>query len=480
MAVRADRRAPRRVVVLVLMMLLLLPTGAPPVSAQRVEGHPDDAPNQLSPKQDNAEEGHDTCGGEPVSKSGSRVIRRLIDGPRQPGSDDLAFTSGVCIYLPPGYMDGTRQYPVLYLLHGAFGWQDDWFVQGDTQAIMDRVRGNDPSKDMIVVTPDGDYMAHWRDDPDGTRQIETYLFDHVIPYVDRYFRTIADRRGRALSGLSNGGAGTMRMAAHHPDFFNVVTGMSAAFPVNAAANRSDIHAVSNDPTEMAANLNNVELALIYGLTCGTPEECQTSNFGYAFENACCNNEIYRAKLEQVRTRPYKFERADGAHTWYFWQRWLEFTHGNFLRKHLVDPMRVGAILPPLKQPSSFDFRSIDDVVDIYGHTFVNDKQRATEFLTLTDVSRRGLTVRGSGTLKVQTPPRYAPGGSYVVTGTGLDDRTLVADRTGRLRFVVDLGPAHGADEGTPAAVAAEAASAGRYRVTRTVTIDKAVPSARSL
>ena len=462
-----------RALVIVLTAVLAVSGATPPAAAEHVEGHPDNAPNQLSPKQDNAAKGHDTCGGEPVAPSGSRVIRRLIDGPRQPDSDELAFTSGVCIYLPPDYLDGTRRYPVLYLLHGAFGWQDDWFVQGNAQAILDRVRAGDPRRDLIVVTPDGGYMANWRDEPDGLVQNETYVFDHVIPYVDRYFRTIPDRRGRALSGLSNGGAGTLRMAAHNPDYFNVVTAMSAALPVNMAGNRSDIHAVNNDPTEVAENLNEVELALIYGLTCGTPEECQASGFGYPFEGACCSNEVYKAKLDMVRERPYQFERADGAHSWYFWQRWLEFTHGMFLRYHLADPIPSAAQLPPLQQPDTFDFRSIDDVVDIYGYRFSNDAQRAVEFLTLTDVSRGGMTLRGSGTVKVRTAARYVPRRTYRVSGTGMGEQVVKASRRGRLAFEVDLGPAHSANEGSAAAVAAETAAAGGYWRTRTVAIKAA-------
>ena len=458
----------RRAVTAVCIAVLMLSFA--PSARAAVDGHPDNAPNQLTPEQDNAADGHDTCGGEAVAASGSRVIRRLIDGPRRPNSDALAFIAGVCIYLPPGYLDGTKQYPVLYLLHGGFGWQDDWVVQGKAQEILDRVRANDPSKDMIVVMPDGTYGGEWRDNPDGAISNETYVFDYVIPYVDRYFRTIADRRGRAMSGLSNGGAGTLRMAAHHPDYFNVVTAMSAATPLAMAGNRTDISAVNNDPTELAANLNEVELALIYGVTCGTPEECAASNFGYPFENACCNNEVYKAKLDMVRERPYTFERTDGAHTWYFWQRWLEFTHGEFLREHLADPIPAGDTLPPLTQPASFDFRSIDDTVEIYDYTFTNDPQRATEFLTLADVSAGGLTVRGSGLVTVETAARYVPRRAYSVAGADGSVQRVVADRAGRLTFAVDLGPAHASNEGSPQVLVDEAAAAGSYWTTRTVEI----------
>jgi S-formylglutathione hydrolase FrmB len=471
----AVRGTIRRLLVSALTVLLALAVApaVPAAGAEPIEGHPDDAPDELTAEQDNAADGHDTCGGEPVAESGSRVIRRLVDGPRQPGTDRLAFTSGICIYLPPDYLEGSRRYPVLYLLHGAWGWQDDWFVQGGAQAILDRVRAGDPSKDLIVVTPDGGYMAEWRDEPSGLLQIETYVVDHVLPYVDRYFRTIDDRRGRALAGLSNGGAGTLRMAAHHPDLFGVVTAMSAALPVNLAANRTDVHTVHNDPTEVAENLNEVEMALAWGVTCGTPQECQANGAGWAFEHACCSNEVYVAKLGLVRDRPVKVERTDGAHTWYFWKRWLEHTHGEYIRTHLLDPVATDAELPPLAPPTSFSFRSIDPVVRIYDHTFTTDARRAAEFLTLTDVSASGLTVRGSGRLGVVTAAVHTPGRTYVVSGTGLGAQVVTADDEGRLGFDVDLGTPHTAAEGSPAAVAAEVQAAGSYWTTRAVGITPA-------
>jgi poly(hydroxyalkanoate) depolymerase family esterase len=467
---------------LVLALLLVLAPAAAVVAepaAEAADRAVVDPPDELDPAEDNAAEGHDTCGGEPTAPSGSRIVRALVDGPRHPDGA-LAFTSGVCIYLPPGYDDGSHRYPVLYLLHGAFGWQDDWLVQGDAQAILDRVRAADPAADLIVVMPDGGYDGRWLDD--GGIRHETYVVDHVIPYVDRWFRTIPDRRGRAMSGLSNGGAGTLRMAAHHPDLFGVVTAMSPATPVNTAADRTDVHAVWNDPTEVAANLNEVELAIIYGLTCGTPEECQANAAGYAFEGACCTNEVYRAKLEAVRDRPYRYEATDGAHTWYFWQRWLEFSHGAYLREHLADPMPVDAALPPLDPPTSFDLRSIHPVVGAYDHTFATDPGRAVEHLTLADVSRDGFTVTGSGALDVTTAARYAPGVAYTVEGTGVGPsggpdggpggaaRQVVADAAGRLSFEVDLGPAHRAPEGSPQARLDEVAAAGSYWTTRTVRI----------
>lgn len=459
----------RSTAVLLVLLLVLAALGLVPAVARAddADGLPEDAPDQLTTDEDNAEVGHDTCGDEPVADSGSEIHRKLIDGPRQPGSDALAFTSGVCIYLPPDYRTSDLHYPVLYLLHGAFGWQDDWVVQGDLQAIMDRVRDGDPTQDMIVVMPDGGYMAEWRDEGDGSLQIESYVIDHVIPYVDTWFRTIPDRRGRAMAGLSNGGAGTLRMAAHHPDRFSVVTAMSAALPVNAAADRTDVYAVHNDPTELAANLNEVELALTWGQTCGTAAECTDPDLlgGYGFEQACCNNWAYVAQLERVRTREYVHEPTAGGHSWPWWQLWLEVNHGEFLRDHLADPVADLSELGQLGAPREFGHRSIDDVVDIYGWTIRTDEARATEMLELSAVTSAGLTLTGSGLTTVTTPPSHTPGHSVTVRGTGVDDGPVVADDQGRLTFEVDLGAAN--TTSLPPAVAAASA------VTRAVSFEAA-------
>ena len=226
-------------------LLLAAALLAPPVAADTGDGGLDDAPNQLSEAEDNAAEGHDTCGGEPTSPAGSRVVRRLVDGPRQ-ADGTLAFVAGICIYVPPGYEGSGLRYPVLYLLHGASGWQDDWFVQGDAQATLDAAYAEDPANAMIVVAPDGTNGGRWLDDPAGHPRNETYLFDHVIPYVDTYLRTIPIREARAIAGLSNGGAGATRLGALHPDHFAAVVAQSGAQPVNTG-NPLDVQALCQRP-----------------------------------------------------------------------------------------------------------------------------------------------------------------------------------------------------------------------------------------
>ena len=68
-------------------------------------------------------------------------------------------------------------------------------------------------------------------------QFEDYISDEVIRYVDSHFRTIPDRKARAISGLSMGGHGAMWNAIRHRDVFGAVGSTSGGldirpFPTN--------------------------------------------------------------------------------------------------------------------------------------------------------------------------------------------------------------------------------------------------------
>ena len=57
---------------------------------------------------------------------------------------------------------------------------------------------------------------------------ETFHIDQLIPWIDHNLRTVADRRGRAIAGLSQGGFCSMSYAARHPDLFGVALSFSGA------------------------------------------------------------------------------------------------------------------------------------------------------------------------------------------------------------------------------------------------------------
>ena len=113
-------------------------------------------------------------------------------------------------------------YPVFYLLHGL---SDDYTAWLRWTSLERYVR----ETPLIVVMPDGD-RCFYCDTADG-RAYEKAIVQDLIGFVDRYFHTVADRRGRVIGGLSMGGYGAMKLGLKYPDLFCSITGFSGAYAV---------------------------------------------------------------------------------------------------------------------------------------------------------------------------------------------------------------------------------------------------------
>ena len=118
------------------------------------------------------------------------------------------------IYLPPCYGQNTAlRYPVIYLLHGQTYKQDQW-VRIGAPALADQLIHSGESTAFIMVFPDDHYWNAPAGAGFGNR-----LIKDIIPYIDKNFRTLADREHRALGGLSRGGGWTVQLGFEHPELF---------------------------------------------------------------------------------------------------------------------------------------------------------------------------------------------------------------------------------------------------------------------
>ena len=415
----------------------------------------------------------EACADDLRASDGSLVIRVLPRGPTLPDGA-LAFTAGVCVYLPPGYAESGLRYPVLYLLHGGGGDQADWVTFGGIRSIMDGLVAADPANAAIVVMPDG-AGGEWYDRLDAAVQNERYVLDHVIAYVDRHFRTIAERDGRAIDGLSNGGYGAMHLAAKGPDRFVAAGGMSsnlaALHPQGpAGAGDSPVWLHGRLPADLVGNLAGLDLTLDVGTICLTDraiDDCLTWTFEQVFVPA---NSEFVSRLAGDRgpdDGAVEYRETEGGHSWRWWPLWLRERHLPFLLARLADPRRGRGESAPAAPRAGFRYRSIAPEFSVWGYD-VRVERAVLEFLDLSDVRADGLAVRGSGRAIVRTAALYRPGRAYVVSGTGGDAERLVADEDGRLELVVDLGPSHTFEQFSPEADAREAA--GAYWTTREVAI----------
>ena len=197
-------------------------------------------------------------------------------------SPTLDLNRRMYVYTPPGYEESSKKYPVFYLLHGAGGDEDAWSSMGRACQIMDNLIDSGKAEPMIVVMTNGnatqaaasiDYpIAQSQGGFGSTGKFEQSIIDDIIPYIDSNYRTLTDRKNRAIAGLSMGGAHTTYAALNNIDKFAWVGSFSGAFVLwpNArgesdtpGAQMLNLGAVEND---IFPNLNssvNSELDLLY-------------------------------------------------------------------------------------------------------------------------------------------------------------------------------------------------------------------------
>lgn len=131
------------------------------------------------------------------------------------------------IYLPPGYESGTGRYPVLYMLHGNSGLNEEWLAYGLINAA-DEMIAKGEIRPMIIVLPQGDY-SYWVNLVDGPSYGD-YLAIDVVDYVKRTYRVLPGSEHRAIGGLSMGGTGALIHAFVNPSIFGVVGAHSPSLP----------------------------------------------------------------------------------------------------------------------------------------------------------------------------------------------------------------------------------------------------------
>jgi len=142
-------------------------------------------------------------------------------------------TERFVVYLPPGYQNTSRRYPVLYLVHGSGDVPESWSAAGHANWILDNLIAAKTVTPMIVVMPAGHAT------PFGTQRVgqmsnnelfEQYLTKEVIPAVEGSYRVVKDARNRALAGLSMGGGHTIYTGFSHPELFSALGIFSPGLP----------------------------------------------------------------------------------------------------------------------------------------------------------------------------------------------------------------------------------------------------------
>jgi S-formylglutathione hydrolase FrmB len=231
---------------------------------------------------------------------------------------------------PASYDTATKPFPVLYLLHGAFGNYTNWVTKvPQIQQLADEHQ-------LLIVCPDGGFTSWYFDSPiDSTYQYETFIGTELPQYVDAQYKTIKHRKGRAITGLSMGGHGSIFIAYRHAGTFSACGSTSGALHVSVITKGYEVEKRLGDTiinkkywTDWSV-LNLIEQKPAELLTMII--DCGTEDMVYLM------NKAVHEKLLSLKV-PHDYIERPGGHNWKYWTTSIDYQL-LFFRKHFDKVLR---------------------------------------------------------------------------------------------------------------------------------------------
>ena len=242
-------------------------------------------------------------------------------------SEILKMDRKYAIYLPPDYETSERSYPVLYLLHGSGDDQTGWVQFGEVLRIADKSILEGTATAMIIVMPDADTgQRGYFNNSKGDWRYEDFFFQEFMPYIEKTYRIRADKKYRAVAGLSMGGGGTFMYALHHPELFSSACPLSASCgpltmddmqryksrPGMEGATDAELESYfkKHSVPELVKNMpDDQKKAVRWFIDCGDDD--------FLYEGNC----IVHIEMRKKEI-PHEFRIRDGAHNWTYWRESL--------------------------------------------------------------------------------------------------------------------------------------------------------------
>lgn len=208
-----------------------------------------------------------------------------------------------------------EQYAVLYLLHGYSGTYDNWIKKKPELQDL----ANEHS--VIIVCPDGQDSWYVDSPIDPNMQFETYITKELVSFIDNHYRTIADPKFRAITGLSMGGHGAMSLALKHPDIYWQCGSMSGGldicpFPLKwKIKERLGVYENNKDLWKelsvqgIVEKLESTDQRIIF--------DCGVSDFMYQVNETLHKTMVEKKIAHDYISRP-------GNHSWKYWCNSIDF------------------------------------------------------------------------------------------------------------------------------------------------------------
>ena len=242
-------------------------------------------------------------------------VRGTIQAVNYPSSEKDLSHRRMVVYLPESYSaDTLRRYPVLYLLHGARGNEITWSDSARVMQRIDSLRAQGKAREFILVMPNMNNYFGEKDYKNGhcvnafrafwllDGEAERHFMNDVVARVDSLYRTVPDKSGRAIAGMSSGALQSIYLSANAPDSFAYVGLFSPyTYPTFAALGHLDVYAGLWKKLEVQFK----DPPVLYSIYIGKADFFLP------------HIRMFAGKLSR-EGYPHQFILTDGGHQWYNW------------------------------------------------------------------------------------------------------------------------------------------------------------------
>lgn len=214
---------------------------------------------------------------------------------------------------PSGYSKKSQRFPVLYLLHGYGGAYGNWILR------VPALKEYASTYNMIIVCPNGENSWYINSPAMSGSNFETFLSNELVKYIDSSYRTIADRKQRAITGLSMGGHGGLMLGIRHKELFGAAGSMSGALDLTGIVSKYDISKLIGDTISfkwrdysvlhLADSISTKGIKLIF--------DCGVNDF------LIQSSRDLHTKLNQQKV-PHDYIERPGVHNWPYWSNAITY------------------------------------------------------------------------------------------------------------------------------------------------------------
>jgi S-formylglutathione hydrolase FrmB len=221
-----------------------------------------------------------------------------------------------CVVIIPDNYKKVKAFPVLYLLHGYTGAYHNWIKR------VPELAKHADTYQTIIVCPDGDFGSWYFDSPvDSTKRFETYVAVEIPAYIEANYKTINDRKARAITGLSMGGHGGLFLGFRHANYFGACGSMSGALVIESITSKQ------YGIPKLLGDTANKQLYRSYSIM-GEMEKYPKDSLAIIVD---CGTEDFIVDMSRAAHQkmlalkiPHDYIERPGKHDWQYWGTAIEY------------------------------------------------------------------------------------------------------------------------------------------------------------